>query len=402
MIVKRKRRVVQGGFLTLVLAGVFVFEANCERWCPFGGVESMYTYIAEGNLVCSLATSNFFILGGVLATTLLLRRAFCGFICPIGTISEWIRLFARRLGLRQFQVPALWDRVLSVLKYVVLGVVVVATWRLGELVFRGYDPCYALIGRHGEDITYWAYVISGAIVVLSVFFILPFCRWFCPFAAVLNPFSRFAAGRVQRHAEHCRNCGVCGKRCPMNIPVDQVQQVTHARCISCLGCIDSCPVDEKRPAALSWGMPRPIPRRWVSATLLGVMILCTSGAVAASYLFPLPSFVKSRGTPPATLSEAEFTVDNLTCRGRANLLVYFLQRDDLFAVPGYVRLEAWPSPTAARVRIGFDPSLADESAIQRAITEPYYDSLAKTWRSSPFVIEGFDPLDLDADLFSDP
>ena len=81
----------------MVLSGVFVLGANCERWCPFGGVEAIYTYVAEGNMLCSLGVSNFFILGGVLTATLLVRRAFCGYMCPIGTISEWIRVAARWL-----------------------------------------------------------------------------------------------------------------------------------------------------------------------------------------------------------------------------------------------------------------------------------------------------------------
>ena len=53
---------------------------------------------------------------------------------------------------------------LSVLKYGVLAIVLVLTYRAGELIFRGFDPCYALLSRHGEDITFWAYVASGAIV----------------------------------------------------------------------------------------------------------------------------------------------------------------------------------------------------------------------------------------------
>ena len=93
------RRIVQFGFLALTLVGVFYFGANCERWCPFGGVEAMYTYFAEGDMLCSLGVSNFFILGGVLASAVLVRRAFCGYMCPIGTISAWLYALAGRLGI---------------------------------------------------------------------------------------------------------------------------------------------------------------------------------------------------------------------------------------------------------------------------------------------------------------
>ncbi len=266
----RTRRVIQGFFLALVLMGVFVLVRNCERWCPFGGVEAIYTYAAEGNMLCSLGVSNFFILGGVLLLTLLARRAFCGYICPIGTISEWLRAVARRLGLRGWPVGGRADRVFSLMQYVVLVVILVLTYRAGELIFRGYDPCYALIGRHGEDITYWAYVVSGVIVVASLVTMLPFCRWFCPFAAVLNVFSRFGWTRVQRDRERCRDCGLCARECPMAIPVDQVQQVTAARCISCLKCVEVCPTSQA--GALYWGPRLPRRRRWSQVVLVALLV----------------------------------------------------------------------------------------------------------------------------------
>lgn len=387
----RTRRIVQLGFLVLVLTGVFVYQANCELWCPFGGVEALYTYAVEGNMLCSLGTSNFFILGGVLLSVLLLRRAFCGYMCPIGTISEWLGGLGKRLGITHLKIPASLDRALGLLKYAVLILVLTVTWRAGELLFRGYDPCYALISRHGTDITYWAYVVAGAVAMTSLLVSVPFCRWFCPFAAVLSPFSRVAFARVRRDDASCTSCGACSKRCPMAIPVDSLHQVTDARCTSCLTCVEACP--KRADGALSWGPPKPIQKAWSQAALIAVMVLCTSGAVAASYVFPMPSFVKSHGTVPGTTASMELEIYDLTCRGRANLLVYYLQRDDLFAVDGYWKLEAWPDPTLARVRITYDPACCSDDAIRMAITESYYDAVGNRWRPSPFVIEGYDPLD---------
>ena len=117
-----------------------LLAANAEAWCPFGGVEAVYTYLREGNLLCSLGVSNFYALAAVIASVLLLRRAFCGYMCPLGTMSEWLRGIGRRFGLRMLRIPAGLDRVLSLGKYLVLAVVLVATWRLGELAFSGLLP----------------------------------------------------------------------------------------------------------------------------------------------------------------------------------------------------------------------------------------------------------------------
>lgn len=127
--------------------------------------------------------------------------------------------------------------------------------------------------------------------------------------------------------------------------------------------------------------------------LIVILLSCTTAAVAASYLSPLPSFIKTRGAEPGATAAAEMRIHNLSCRGKANLLVYYLERDDTFEIPGYLKLEAWPGPGAARARITYDPSQCHESVIKRAITEPYYDTLEALWRFSPFEIEGYDVLD---------
>lgn len=391
----KMRRIVQFGFLALTLTAVFVVGGNAEKWCPMGGVEALYTYAQEGNMPCSLGLSNFFILGAVVGMTLLVRRAFCGYMCPIGSLSEWLRAPARWLRIPGLRVPEPVDRVLGLAKYAVLGLILYFTWRASELVFRGFDPCYALISRHGEDITIWAYVIAGAIVLASLVIVMPFCRWLCPFAAVLHPFSRFGLSRIKRDSHACTSCGACAKACPMAIPVDHLEQVTVARCLSCFGCIDACP--RQQAGAIAWGPPNWLGSCWPQAAVVAIVLLCVAGAASASYWFPIPAFVKSQGTPPAQVAVVQLKIDSLHCRGNANLLFYFLQRNDLGPPLKFVKLEAWPNPAApADVWISYDPRETNESAVKQAITEPIYemsqDAREGFWRMSPFRIEGYDPL----------
>jgi ferredoxin len=385
------RRIVQLCFLVFILSAVFLVKGNVERWCPFGGIETLYTYYTQGNLICSLAISNLYILVGLLLVTLLVRRAFCGYICPIGTISEWLGLIASRLGIKTIHIPYRLDRSVALLKYIVLGLILFFTWHAGELYFRTADPCYALISRHGEDITHWAYVVAGAILGLSLFLTIPFCRWFCPMAAVFNLFSRFGLTRVKRDVHTCVGCGKCARVCPMAIPVDKVEQVTSARCLSCLNCVEACPHAKK--GALTWGPSQVIGKPWPRVAVIGVLLMGVALAVSASYAFPLPSFFQSRGTVSGATQVVHLKVKNLTCRGKASLFVYFLEREDELEIPGYLKIEAWPGPGLVDARITFDPSKTDEDEIRQAITEPYYDSTNSLWRSSPFEIEGYDPLE---------
>jgi len=123
------------------------------------------------------------------------------------------------------------------------------------------------------------------------------------------------------------------------------------------------------------------------------MLACVSTAVGASYLFPVPSYVKVSGREPEEVASLQLKLTNLRCRGRANLLFYFLERDDLYRIPSYFKLEAWPGPGVADIRVSYDPSKADNQLIKKSITEPYFDP-SYGWRESPFAIEGHNILDL--------
>ncbi len=386
---QRTRRAIQAAFLALTLIGVFVVGGNAERWCPFGGAEAIYTYTTEGNMPCSLAISNFFALGGVLLMALLLRRVFCSYICPIGTITEWLGKLARRLGIKPARVPQALEAVLALLKYGVLALILWVTWKAGELLFRTADPCYALLSRHGEDITFWAYVVSGAIVAGALFLTLPFCRWLCPLAALFNPLSRFGLARVRRDPETCSDCGHCETVCPMNIPVSRREEVTAARCTSCLSCVSACPT--RRKSTLTWGPPGRARRAWPQAAAVAVLLVITGSVVSAAYLFPLPSFFMARGEAPAVTETLELRIEGVTCRGSSSRLASFLFREDLFEVRGYLKVETWPGPGPARVRITYDPARAQVEAIKEAIVMPYYDEAGGFEDVPPFVIEGYAP-----------
>ncbi len=379
------RSIIQLSFLALVTIGVFIVGGNAERWCPFGGVEALYTYINEGNMVCSLEVSNFYILGAVLFSALFLKRAFCGYACPIGILSEWINRGAKKIGIKPISVSEETDKKLSLLKYIILGVTIFITWETGELIFRSYGPGYALLSRHGEDITFFTYAVAGFVILLSLFIAIPFCRWLCPLAAVLNPFSRISPVGIKRDEETCTDCGKCAKVCSMAIPVDRVEKVNHARCTSCLDCIDACP--ERDAGALKGGSGSRI-------VVVALLLLFLGSAVGGTNLFPVPSFTWDRGlAAPEKKAEIFMEVDGLKCRGSANLFVYLLDRNDELEIKGFLQLEAWPGPGKGRARVFYDPAFTDEITIKAAITEASYDIIENQWRTSPFKIRGYDPLE---------
>ncbi len=125
------------------------------------------------------------------------------------------------------------------------------------------------------------------------------------------------------------------------------------------------------------GLPKWIP---VPILLAGIGL-----SVGAAQFFPAPSFTYARGDKPAATSTVDLEVAGLDCRGRASLLVFFLDRDDEFALPGYVSLEAWPGPKRGRARITFDAATVTPDLVRRCISEPYFNLAENLWYSSPFM-----------------
>ncbi len=226
--------------------------ATVEKYCPFGGVETLIPWLNKTGTLCSLSTMNISILAGLLLITLLYKRAFCSHICPVGALSEWISAFGRRYIIKSKRIPRSLDRLLVWLKYVVLVLIVWGTVRIGELIFREADPYYVLftLGRgHGiadgvMGIGAYSLAIVLFLFALSAVIPLAFCRYLCPLAACLNPFSKFGLVRVHRNKETCIDCEKCDRACKWGVVVSAKASVTSAECSNCQDCLRSCPVPE--------------------------------------------------------------------------------------------------------------------------------------------------------------
>lgn len=387
---RNTRHVFQSLFLALVLVGVFVFRKNLEVWCPFGGVECLSLYLHDGKMLCALGASNFFILAAVLLLTLGFKRVFCGYMCPLGALGEASRWLGGKLGVKPIEPRPAIGRGLSLLKYIILAGVLWGTFAATDLVIRHGDPCFAMIGSGtNEKVAWTAFVALGLLIAGSLFIWMPFCRWFCPFAAVLNIVSRLGLTRVHRDANTCVACGRCSRVCPMRIDVAGSVKVTNASCIACGECLQACPVKRTLTWRLADRYTVAHPARWIPVTI----VLCLAAAVAAARAFPIPTFIDTRAVErPPVVAECRLNIQGVTCSGSAKLLLFFLNRGDQFAVPGYLKVVTSPGPDAVEVRLQYDPQQTEPNALTSAIVEPYYDAAELRWRPSPFQVEGYDPL----------
>lgn len=217
-----------------------------DALCPFGGVETLYKWAVDGTFLRRTFPSSLILLAGTVLLALVLRRAFCGWICPLGAMQEVFAGLGRRLGWRRSTSASRVDAKLRALKYVVLVVIVAATWAAGDMVFRPYDPWAAWAHLSAGLKTLGQEFLVGSLVLgLSLLGSLvidrPWCRYLCPLGALLGGLARAGAVRVVRREETCLHCRACDRACPVDIPIEAMPQVRTTECLSCAECVAVCP-----------------------------------------------------------------------------------------------------------------------------------------------------------------
>ena len=231
-----------------------VITASWEAYCPLGGLETLYQFIATGGkTVPHVHLTNVIILVATLAVALVARNGFCGWLCPFGFIQDMVSTFSTFI---QKRVPgarkavkaiktrgkglAVLDRYLRFLKYGVLAWTLIGAAIYGFMVFRDVDPWAALWGMLELSIGL-GLVVLVIVLVASLFVERPWCRYACPLGAATGLIGKLSPFYLKREADACKNCAICTKACPMGLPVHSVTTMKHPDCIGCLECVDECP-----------------------------------------------------------------------------------------------------------------------------------------------------------------
>ena len=218
---------------------------SIDALCPFGGFETLYTFLMTGNYIPRILISGLILAVGIIATAIFFKRAFCGWICPFGTVQE----FLGKITKKKITIPEKIDKYAKYIKYAVLILILVGTAVTGTLVFRNYDPFITffhfgsgvLWGTAETTGVYIAFSIIVITLLLSIFIERAWCRYFCPLGATISLFSWGGLSKIKRNSNTCIDCKICDKVCPSRINVSTSQKVDDTECIDCMKCVDVCP-----------------------------------------------------------------------------------------------------------------------------------------------------------------
>ena len=223
-----------------------------DSFCPFGGIETLLPYIFTGHTLKTTNLLNFSILLGVLGVALVAGRAFCGWMCPLGTIQDFLASWGRRLtgerkhirgkaskALLPLRLPAAADKYLRYAKYLILALIFVASLYAVYPPLHEFCPVRAVFGFKMTPLL-WSVLVT--FLVTSVFVERAWCKYLCPLGATLAIFNKISPVRIVSDSNHCNNCGRCDIECSMGIQ-DVPDNLSDPECIRCLECLETCARD---------------------------------------------------------------------------------------------------------------------------------------------------------------
>lgn len=219
-----------------------------EGWLPIASLMNLKVLLHTGGLP-AIHPAGVFLLISFLLMSWLLRKSFCSWLCPVGTLSEYLSQAGRKLFRKNWLLPRWLDYPLRSLKYLLLGffLYVIAAMSVDQIrAFLG-GP-YGIVADV-KMLNFFRMLSLGGILALALLMVLSvfvknfWCRYLCPYGGLLGLLGMLGPLRIKRDRVRCIDCAKCAKACPSALKVDQLTTIQSAECTGCLNCIAVCPVE---------------------------------------------------------------------------------------------------------------------------------------------------------------
>lgn len=218
-----------------------------EAFLPISALVSLKHFLITGK-INTIHPSGMVIFSIICLTALILKKGFCSWICPIGLLSD---IFAKLNGLsfkHKVVLPIWADVVLRSIKYTLAGFFVWSVFykmpiqSIEQFIQSPYNQFADIKMLH-----FFTHFSNTALIVIFVLFLLSFvipyfwCRYLCPYGAILGVFSFLSIGRIKRNPSNCTNCGRCEEKCPSRIKIREKKSIHSSECTACMTCVKNCP-----------------------------------------------------------------------------------------------------------------------------------------------------------------
>lgn len=260
---------------------------GAEGFLPISALISLKYWIQTG-IINNIHPASLFIFVAIVAVSLLLKKAFCSWLCPVGTLSEALWQLGQKLFKRNRQLPRWLDYPLRSLKYLLLLFFVWSITRmdvpsLEAFIMSPYNKVADIkMYLFFAELSTFAIWVLIALMALSVVIKNFWCRFLCPYGALLGMVSWLSPLKITRNKTTCVDCELCTKACPENINVHTATRVWSDQCMSCLACVQVCPVKNTLDMRMS-KQARPVPPLVFGVLVAGIFVAVTGLAMLTGH-----------------------------------------------------------------------------------------------------------------------
>ncbi|UCG78895.1 MAG: 4Fe-4S binding protein [Nitrospirota bacterium] len=220
---------------------------SVDAFMPIAGFMSLKYFIFTG-IIEPIHPAAFIMFLAIVTVSLVAKKGFCGWICPIGTISQYFWMAGEKLFGKNFIMSKQYDIPVRSLKYLLMGMFILLigvamTPNMMVLFFitdyyKTIDVRTMQVFTQMSTLTLIVLLVIGA---FSLFYKNFWCRYLCPYGALLGLVSSASPAKIKRDNDKCIDCKACTKACPSAIEVSEQDIVHSPECLGCTTCLSHCP-----------------------------------------------------------------------------------------------------------------------------------------------------------------
>lgn len=243
-------------FFTL-LAGIFVRHEKTRKLRPLfllAAVVILGFYRGGPGIISSFQNLFLFMIGattkwtaivlflGVLVLTYFQGKVFCGWICYLGAIQEF--LYIGKIKILQTEKA---QKTMRIIRYIILGALLFQLILSQNIEWSKIGPFKVLFNLYSPNIT--GYILLAILLVSSLFIHRPFCKMVCPAGLIFGWITKIPGASVLGITNTCAGCKTCDTACNINAITrnDNISKLDNQECIMCGECMNDCRIKSIKP-----------------------------------------------------------------------------------------------------------------------------------------------------------
>ena len=243
-------------FATLI-AGIFVRHEKTRKLRPLfllASVVILGFYRGGPGIISSFQNIVLILLGqywkwtagvlfvGVIILTYFYGKVFCGWICYLGAIQEF--LYIGKIKVLQTEKA---QRIMRIIRYILLSLILIQLIITQTIEWSKIGPFKVIFNLYSPNLT--GYILLGILLISSLFIYRPFCKMVCPAGLIFGWVTKIPGASVLGITNSCAGCKICNTSCNINAITreNNISKLDNQECIMCGECMNDCKIKSIQP-----------------------------------------------------------------------------------------------------------------------------------------------------------